>query len=60
MDIAIEPRIGLLKRKLGHDNPRLGPAALEVLATRRLEAMQISRQRLGKDEHRPGRKPVFW
>jgi hypothetical protein len=40
--MAIKPRIGLLMRKLGHDNPKLGQAAVEALAANRIEAMHIS------------------
>jgi hypothetical protein len=60
MGIVIKPRIGLLMRKLGHDNPKLGPAALEILAANRIEAMRNSLPKPGRDERRPGRKLVFW
>jgi hypothetical protein len=60
MGMAVKPRIGLLMRRLRHDNPKLGVAALETLAANRVEAMHISKQKPGRDEHRPGRKPANW
>jgi hypothetical protein len=55
--MTIKPRIGLLIRKLGRENPKLGPAALVSLAAVRIDRVRAGSHGPERDEHRAGRKP---
>ena len=50
--MTIKPRIGLLIRKLGRENPKLGPAALVSLAAVRIDRVRAGSHGPERDEHR--------